>query len=71
MVCSFHGLGSLVCSVSELIFETTNPFIYFDRIPWTVIGPSPGFYLHRTAKYKEMWTYKHASSGIRTHDTNA
>jgi len=32
--CSFHGLGSLVYSFSQLTTGTTNPFKNFDRTPW-------------------------------------
>jgi hypothetical protein len=31
---SFHGLGSLACSDSELTSETVNPFRHFARTPW-------------------------------------
>jgi len=33
--CTFHGLGPLACSNSELIFEAVNSFRLFSRNPWT------------------------------------
>jgi hypothetical protein len=33
--CSFHGLGPLTCSDSELTSGTKNSFRYTCRIPWT------------------------------------
>jgi hypothetical protein len=41
------------------------------RTPWTGIGPSQSFYLHRTThkqKNADILVYIYASCGIRTHD---
>jgi hypothetical protein len=35
LACTFHGLGSLACSESELISETVAPFRHFGRTPLT------------------------------------
>jgi hypothetical protein len=59
----------VACSYSESTLETMNPFRRFGRIPLTGDRPIASLYLQRTAQHREMWTYVHASSGIRTYDS--
>jgi len=37
--CTFHALGPVVCSESELTSESMNPFRHFGRTPWTGYQP--------------------------------
>jgi hypothetical protein len=52
MCCTFHGLGPLTCSNSELTSVTINQFRHIGMTPWTGIAPSQGHYLHRTTQHK-------------------
>jgi len=38
--CTFHGLGPLAYSDSELASETMNPCRHFGRTPWTRKWPT-------------------------------
>jgi hypothetical protein len=45
-----------------------NPYKHLVGFLGRGIGSSQGLYLHRTAQQRKMWTYTHASSGIRTYE---
>jgi len=70
--CTFHVLRPLTCSDSELTFETVNHFTYFGRVPWTgdraIARPLT---TNKTTQHRNIWTYIHASKGIRTHARRA
>lgn len=60
--CASHALGSLVSPISELNFETVNPFRYFDSIPWTGARS-----IAWTLPTQDSKTLKEASIRIRNH----
>jgi transketolase N-terminal domain/subunit len=62
---TFHGLGPLACSKTELTSETMN---ISTGLLGLGIGPLQGICLHRTAQHKKTRTYSHVSSGIQTQD---
>jgi hypothetical protein len=69
LACTFHGLGHVSCSESELTSKITNRFTHSLRTLWTVDRSNARpLCLHRTAQHRKTPTYIHASSGIRTHD---
>jgi hypothetical protein len=67
-----------VTSLSDVIFllgyyeNFLSAFLTFSDV-WHdaldgEVGPSQG--LHRTTQHRKTWTHIHASSGMRTHDSN-
>jgi hypothetical protein len=66
--CTFHGLGPVSSSKSELTSQTMSNFRYFGRSVWTGIGPSQSLYLHRETAHGKMRIYIYFSNEIWAHN---
>jgi hypothetical protein len=60
---TFHGLGPLASSVSELTSEAMNPFRHFGRTHWTGDRPNA-----RPLPTQDSRAQKNACTGNQTHD---
>jgi hypothetical protein len=54
--CTFHDLGPLACSDSELASETMNPLRHCVGLLGRGVGPSQGPYTYSAAQHTKMRT---------------